>query len=92
MAVACGELITVPGRGPRGRARRSGPAGGVAAAVVRGRLEGPRLYDWALFQAADADKPLLVRVSLHRNAKGELELAFYRCHVPGLWTDLRAAD
>ena len=51
--------------------------------------KGPRVYDWAAATLpADGTEPpgwsryLLVRRSLTRNAKGELELAYYLCCAP----------
>lgn len=57
--------------------------------------KGPRLYDWAVAALpADQDSAppgwtryLLVRRSLTRNAKGELELAYYLCCAPAGTTD-----
>jgi len=52
--------------------------------------KGPRVYDWAVASLPaeeDSTPPgwsryLLVRRSLTRNAKGELELAYYLCFAP----------
>jgi SRSO17 transposase len=51
--------------------------------------KGPRVYDWAAATLpADGTEPpgwsryLLIRRSLTRNAKGELELAYYLCAAP----------
>jgi len=56
--------------------------------------KGPRVYDWAAATLpADGTEPpgwsryLLVRRSLTRNAKGELELAYYLCCAPPGTTD-----
>ena len=51
--------------------------------------KGPRVFDWAAATLPDGDgeppgwsRYLLVRRSLTRNAKGELELAYYLCCAP----------
>jgi len=51
--------------------------------------KGPRVFDWAAATMPDGDgeppgwsRYLLVRRSLTRNAKGELELAYYLCCAP----------
>src|SRR5204862_1215993 len=56
--------------------------------------KGPRAYDWAAASLPDdgSEPPgwtryLLVRRSLTRNAKGELELAYYLCCAPAGTTD-----
>ena len=56
--------------------------------------KGPRVYDWAAATLpGDGSEPpgwtryLLVRRSLTRNAKGELELAYYLCCAPAGTTD-----
>lgn len=57
--------------------------------------KGPRVYDWAVASLPgdqDGAPPgwtgyLLVRRSLTRNAKGELELAYYLCCAPSATTD-----
>jgi hypothetical protein len=54
----------------------------VAAAELCRRVQGPRLYDWALVAPARADHWLLGRRSLRPGEKGELELAFFRCWSP----------
>jgi SRSO17 transposase len=83
MAVKCSEMITVPAG-----ARR---ADDLAALVPRegwqrlscaGGSKGPRLYDWALIEAADSGHWLLARRSLQPGEKGQLELAFFRCWSP----------
>jgi hypothetical protein len=66
----------------RGRARRPGPQARVAAAELRRRLQGARLYDWALIAAKSGQHHLLARRSLQPNEKGVLELAFFRCWSP----------
>jgi len=83
MAVPCSELITVAA----GRRRAD-----VLAALVPDQAwqtlscadgsKGPRLYDWALVDAAGGDHRLLVRRSLHLNDKGERELAYFWCYAP----------
>ena len=56
--------------------------------------KGPRVYDWAAASLpGDGSEPpgwtryLLVRRSLTRNARGELELAYYLCCAPAGTTD-----
>jgi SRSO17 transposase len=57
--------------------------------------KGPRLYDWAAATVPDDDgtappgwtRYLLVRRSLTRSAKDELELAYYLCCAPAGTTD-----
>src|SRR5450755_2413418 len=83
MAVPCSELITVAA----GRKRAD-----ALAALVPGQAwqrlscadgsKGPRLYDWALVDAAGSGHFLLVRRSLHLNGKGEKELAYFWCCAP----------
>ena len=83
MAVPCSELITVAA----GRRRAD-----ALAALVPGQAwqrlscadgsKGPRLYDWALADAASGDHRLLVRRSLHLNEKGEREVAYFWCYAP----------
>jgi hypothetical protein len=83
MAVKCSEMTAVPAGGRR--------ADELAALVPRAgwqRLscadgpKGPRLYDWALIETADAGHWLLARRSLKPGEKGQLELAFFRCWSP----------
>jgi SRSO17 transposase len=83
MAVPCSELITVAA----GRRKR---ADALARLVPREAWQqlscadgskGPRLYDWALADAASSGHFLLVRRSLHRNEKGERELAYFCCYA-----------
>jgi SRSO17 transposase len=52
--------------------------------------KGPRVYDWAVASLPDDgstppgwSRYLLVRRSLTRNARGDLELAYYLCCAPG---------
>jgi SRSO17 transposase len=59
-----------------------------------GGAKGPRVFDWAAATLpADGTEPpgwsrcLLARRSLTRNAKGELELAYYLCAAPAGTTD-----
>jgi SRSO17 transposase len=56
--------------------------------------KGPRVYDWAVASLPDQEgtppgwtRYLLVRRSLTRNARGELELAYYLCCAPAGTTD-----
>jgi hypothetical protein len=54
----------------------------VAAAELRRRLQGARLYDWALITTDSPRRHLLVRRSLQPGEKGQLEVAFFRCWSP----------
>jgi hypothetical protein len=54
----------------------------VAAAELRRRVQGPRLYDWALIETASVARWLLARRSLHPGEKGGLELAYFLCCPP----------
>jgi SRSO17 transposase len=55
--------------------------------------KGPRVFDWAAASLPEGGEPpgwsryLLVRRSLARNAKDELELAYYLCSAPAGTTD-----
>ncbi|MDQ2876948.1 MAG: IS701 family transposase [Actinomycetota bacterium] len=83
MAVKCSEMITVPAG-----ARRADELAALVPKAAWQRLscadgsKGPRLYDWALIEAAGAGHHLLARRSLHPGEKGQLELAFFRCWSP----------
>jgi SRSO17 transposase len=83
MAVPCSEMITTAA----GRKRADALAAAVPDQAWQ-RLscadgsKGPRLYDWALIDTASSVHRLLVRRSLHRNEKGERELAFFCCYAP----------
>ena len=81
LAVACSEMIPAPA-GPRraGELAALVPAAGWQRLSCADGSKGPRLYDWALIAAASPGHWLLVRRSLHRNEKGELEVAFFRCY------------
>ena len=83
MAVACSEPVTVPA-GTRRADELAGlvPASGWQRLSCADGSKGPRLYDWALIQTADPGHCLMIRRSLHRNEKGEIELAFFRCWSP----------
>jgi SRSO17 transposase len=83
MAVACSEVVATAAGGLR--------ADALAALVPKSAWQrlscadgskGPRLYDWALIEAADAGHHLLARRSLQPGEKGQLELAFFRCWSP----------
>jgi SRSO17 transposase len=83
MAVACDEMI--PAHAGARRADELAalvPAGAWQRVSCADGSKGPRLYDWALIGTASGEHRLLVRRSMHRNAKGELELAFFRCWSP----------
>jgi hypothetical protein len=82
MAVPFSELCATAA----GKIRADGlaarvPVGGWQVLILRRRVEGPRLYNWALISLA-APGHLLVRRALAPNAKGELELAFFLCSAP----------
>src|SRR5258708_23061391 len=83
MAVACSEMIT----GAAG-ARRADELGALVPAEGWQRLscadgsKGPRLYDWALIEAASPGHWLMARRSLAPGEKGQLELAYFRCWSP----------
>src|SRR5258708_22041319 len=82
-AGACREVIA----GGAG-ARRAGELGALVPQDGWQRLscaegsKGPRLYDWALIEAAGPGHWLLARRSLAPGEKGKLELAFFRCWSP----------
>ena len=83
MAVPCSELITVAaGRKRADALTRLVPDGAWQQLSCADGSKGPRLYDWALIDAASGDHRLLVRRSLHLNEKGEKELAYFWCHPP----------
>jgi SRSO17 transposase len=83
MAVACSEMITVPAGSFRADELASRvPAGAWQRLSCADGSKGPRLYDWALADTASAGHCLLIRRPLRPNAKGQLELAFFRCWSP----------
>jgi SRSO17 transposase len=83
MAVACSEPAAVPAGSFRADELAAlVPAGAWERLSCADGSKGPRLYDWALIETADAGHWLLARRSLNRNAKGDLELAFFRCWSP----------
>jgi len=53
----------------------------VAAAVCRGRRQGPRLYDWAEIPLADPAHRLLARRCIVGDGESP-ELAYYICYTP----------
>ncbi len=83
MAVACSEMITVAAG-----ARRADELAALVPAEGWQRLscadgsKGPRLYDWALIEAASPGHWLMARRSLAPGEKGQLELAYFRCWSP----------
>ena len=83
LAVACNAMIET-----RAGAKRADELAGLVPAGAWQRLscadgsKGPRLYDWALVATDSDDHWLLARRSLQPGEKGDLELAFYRCHSP----------
>jgi SRSO17 transposase len=83
LAVARSDMIPVAA-GPRRADELAAlvPAAGWQRLSCADGSKGPRLYDWALIDTAAACRWLLVRRSLHRNEKGELELALFRCYAP----------
>src|SRR5258708_13535532 len=82
-AGACREVIA----GGAG-ARRAGELGALVPQDGWQRLscaagsKGPRLYDWALIEAAGPGHCLLARRSLAPGEQGKLELPFFRCCPP----------
>jgi SRSO17 transposase len=83
MAVPCSELITVAaGRKRADALARLIPRGAWQRLSCADGSKGPRLYDWALADAAGSGHFLLVRRSLHPNEKGETELAYFCCYAP----------
>jgi SRSO17 transposase len=84
MAVACSEMAAVPAGSFRADELAAlVPAGAWQRLSCADGAKGPRLHDWALVDTASEGHHLLARRSLNRNAKGELELAFFRCWSPG---------
>jgi SRSO17 transposase len=83
MAVPCSEMMIAAGR-----KRRADELAALVPADAWQQLscadgsKGPRLYDWALIETVSRDHRLLVRRSLHRNEKGEKELAYFLCFAP----------
>jgi SRSO17 transposase len=85
LAVACDEQVIITAEGRKKRAdalARLVPGGAWQRLSCADGSKGPRLYDWALIETGVQGQPLLVRRSLHVNAKGMRELAYYRCHAP----------
>jgi hypothetical protein len=81
MAVACSDTVTVPaGSFPADELAAQVPAGTWQRLSRADGSKGPRL--WALIETASEGHRLLIRRSLNRNAKGERELAFFRCWSP----------
>ena len=84
LAVPCDEMISLA----PDRDQRADVLAGLVPRDAWQRMscadgsKGPRLYDWALIGTADDGRSVLVRRSLHANAKGERELAYYRCYAP----------
>ena len=84
MAVACSEMVAVPAGSFRADELAAlVPAGAWQRLSCADGSKGPRLYDWALIEAADPGHWLLARRSLRPGEKGQLELAFFRCWSPG---------
>ena len=83
MAVPCSELVTVAaGRRRADALARLVPGGAWQRLSCADGSKGPRLYDWALVDAAGSGHFLLVRRSLQLNEKGEQELAYFCCYAP----------
>jgi SRSO17 transposase len=83
LAVACDEMIATTAGSKRADALAAlVPAAAWQRLSCADGSKGPRVYDWALIGSASPDRLLLVRRSLHRNAKGEHELAFFWCYSP----------
>jgi SRSO17 transposase len=84
MAAACSETVRVPAGSFRADELAAlVPAGAWERLSCADGSKGPRLYDWALIETADAGHHLLARRSLRPGEKGQLELAFFRCWSPG---------
>jgi SRSO17 transposase len=83
MAVACDETVaTAAGAKRADELAALVPAGAWQRLSCADGSKGPRLYEWALIGENREGSQLLVRRSLHPNAKGQLELAFFRCWSP----------
>ena len=95
VAVPCDQAVA----GSAGTSRADvlaahAPAGAWKRRSCGNGAKGPRVYDWAAASLPeDGSEPpgwtryLLVRRSLTRNARGELELAYYLCCAPAGTTD-----
>jgi SRSO17 transposase len=83
LAVACNAMIATKA-GPRRADELAAlvPDGAWQRISCADGSKGPRLYDWALTGADRDDRHLMVRRSLQPGEKGQLELAYYRCHAP----------
>ena len=87
LAVACDEMIATAAGTRRADALAAlVPAGAWQRLSCADGSKGPRVYDWALIETASPAHQLLVRRSLHLNAKGEHELAYFLCYSPRLVT------
>jgi SRSO17 transposase len=83
MAVPCSEMMIAAGRKRRADELAAlVPADAWQPLSCADGAKGPRLYDWALIETVSRDHRLLVRRSLHRNEKGETELAYFLCFAP----------
>ena len=83
MAVPCSQLVTVPaGQRRADELARLVPADAWQRLSCGDGSKGPRLYDWALIEAASGDHRLLVRRSLAPGEKGEPGIAFFWCYAP----------
>ena len=96
VAVPCDQAVA----GSAGTSRADvlaahAPAGAWKRRSCGNGAKGPRIFDWAVASLPgdqDGARPgwtryLLVRRSLTRNARGELELAYYLCCAPAGTTD-----
>ena len=83
MAVPCSQQVTTAAGNKRADALAAlVPARAWQTLSCGDGAKGPRRYDWALIATASADHQLLVRRSLARGEKGELELAYFLCYAP----------
>jgi SRSO17 transposase len=83
MAVPCSEQVTTAaGSGRADELAALVPDSGWQRLSCGDGSKGPRVYDWALIEAASAGHRLLIRRSLTENSKGERELAFFVCYAP----------
>jgi SRSO17 transposase len=83
MAVSCDAMIpTAAGKKRADKLAALVSGAGWQRLSCADGSKGPRLYDWALIGTTSPRHHLLVRRSLAPGAKGEMELAFFRCWSP----------
>ena len=82
LAVACSHRVTTAAGAAARRCHRPQPAPpGLAAAVRRPGLQGPRFYDWAWIIIDAGAAPAGQRSLLIRRNNTTGELAYYRCYA-----------